>query len=63
MRYVCSIGDRDPKYDPRPAVDPLVQYLRSLPFSYSDDRQMKRQSAWKTEKASVGLGRYGGSMV
>ena len=35
MMHVCAPGVRDPKYDPRLAVDPLVQYLRSLPFSYS----------------------------
>ena len=35
MMHVCATGVRDPKYDPRPAVDPLVLYLWSLPFSYS----------------------------
>ena len=36
MMHVCAIGVRDPKYDPRPAVDPLALDLWPLPFQCSN---------------------------
>ena len=39
MMHVCAIGVRDPKYDPRPVLDPLVMYLGSLLFTYGKPRE------------------------
>ena len=36
MMHVCAPGVRDPKYDPRPAVDPQALDLWPLLFGYSN---------------------------
>ena len=39
MMHVYDIGVRDPKYDLRPVLDPLVMYLGSLLFTYGKPRE------------------------